>query len=441
MLNTHREFCSLFFATICFALLISPSPSRAGDWPQWRGPSGDHVSRETGLPVKWSEKEGLTWKAALPEWGTSTPAIWKDAVFVTTQEGDKLLLLRIDKQTGKIVWTRQVGSGTPPRKTPESGKRTAKFHDLHNLASPSPVTDGERVIVHFGTGDLASYTFAGEREWACNLANDHGRYTIWWGHANSPVLDENLVISVCMQDSLAGDVSDDKLSPSYLVGQDKKTGKVVWKTLRMTGANAEECDSYTTPLLHQTTIGTELIVMGGNVLDAYDPATGKQRWYLPGLTGGRTITGPTLGQGTVFATIGMRGPIHAVKTGGHGKLSETDVTWKQTQSTPDSCCPVLWNGLLFMVSDNGIASCIDAKTGEVQWRERVGGRDYKASPLAAEGRIYFLSKDGLCTVVKAGPQFEILAENKLDDEFLASPAVSDGRIFLRGRKALYAVGK
>lgn len=421
------------------SLSLLTAPVFSGDWPQWRGPTGDHVSRETGLPVKWSEKEHVAWKTPLPEWGTSTPAIWKDAVFVTTQSDDKLLLLRLDKATGKIVWTKQVATGTPVRKTPESGKRSAKFHDLHNLASPSPTTDGERVIVHFGTGDLASYTFAGEREWHRNLADEHGRYTIWWGHANSPVLNQNLVISVCMQDSLAGDVSDDKLAPSYLVAHDKRTGAVAWKTLRMTGADAEQCDSYTTPLLHQTARGMELIVMGGNQLDAYDPATGKQLWYLPGLVGGRTITGPTLANGLVYATIGMKGPIHAVKTAGSGKLTDGDVLWKQSQSTPDSCCPVVWNGLLFLVADNGVASCFDAKTGEQQWRERLGGRDYKASPLAAEGRIYFLSKDGTCSVVKAAAQFEVLSENKLDDEFLASPAVSDGTIFLRGRKSLYAI--
>src|SRR6185369_14773046 len=171
--------------SVPLTLLLLPTlltPSRAGEWPQWRGPTGDHVSRETGLPVKWGEKEHVTWKTPLPEWGTSTPAIWKDAVFLTTQNEDRLLLLRLEKATGRIVWTKQVASGTPTRKSPEQGKRSAKFHDLHNLASPSPITDGERVVVHFGTGDLASYTFDGEREWQRNLADDHGRYTIWWGH-------------------------------------------------------------------------------------------------------------------------------------------------------------------------------------------------------------------------------------------------------------------
>lgn len=415
----------------------------AGNWPQWRGPTGDDVSQETGLPLRWSETPatGIVWKSPLPEWGTSTPAIWGNSIFLTTEAGDKLQALCLDKKTGSIAWTKQVGTGAAIRKTAATAKRTMKFHDLHNLASPSPVTDGARVIFHFGNGDLASYTLAGDLEWRRNLAEENGHYTIWWGHANSPVIYENLVISVCMQDSLAG--AADTLAPSYVVAHDKRTGEQIWKTMRMTQADAEQCDSYTTPIFYNTGKRTEMILMGGNQLDAYDPATGKQLWYLPGLVGGRTITGPTLGQGVVFATTGMRGPLQAVNIAdGQGKFDPArNVLWKHTTSTSDTCCPVLWGDLLFIVTDNGIASCFNAKTGENHWKERVGGRDYKASPLAAEGRIYFLSKDGLCTVVAASTKFEKLAENKLDDEFLASPAVSDGRLYLRGKKSLYSIGK
>jgi outer membrane protein assembly factor BamB len=412
----------------------------AGNWPQWRGPTGDSVSQEQGLPVRWSETAGLAWKAKLPEWGTSTPAIWGDAVFLTSESDGQLLLMRLDKRTGDIVWTQQVGAGTARRKSADDGKRSSKFHDLHNLASPSPVTDGTRVIVHFGDGELASYTFDGKCEWRRNLAEEHGKYTIWWGHANSPVLYENLVIAVCMQDSLEG--AADKLAESYLAAYDKQTGKLVWKTSRMTGADAEQGDSYTTPIFFDAGRRTEMIVMGSNQLDAYDPQTGKQLWYLPGLVGGRTITGPTAAGGMIYTTTGMRGALQAIKPGGTGKLADTErIVWKQTQSTPDSCCPVVWNGLLFLVTDNGIASCFDAQTGAQKWRERLGGRDYKASPLAAEGRVYFLSKDGVASVVRADGKFEVLAENKLDDEFLASPAVSDGRLYLRGRHSLYSIGK
>jgi outer membrane protein assembly factor BamB len=414
----------------------------AGNWPQWRGPTGDSVSDETNLPIAWSEKDNIAWKCPLPGQGASTPAIWGNAVFVTTQQDENLLVLKIDKTTGKVEWTQEVGTGTPLRTAPKGkqGKesREQKFHGLHNMASPSPVTDGERVIVHFGNGDLAAYDFAGKQLWYRNLQKDHGMYSIWWGHANSPVLYHDLVITVCMQDSLV-DLPEAERADSYLVAHDKRTGEEKWKTLRKTQAKAEECDSYTTPLLHLAGGRAELIVMGGNQIDAYDPVTGKQLWYLPGIVGGRTITGPTQSHDLVYATQGMRGPLLAVRLGETGRLAPSAVVWKQTQATPDTCCPVLWKDLLFLISDNGIVQCYDAQTGKLHWKERLPG-DFKASPLAADGKVYFLNLAGECTVVAAAPRFEKPVVNKVADGTIASPAVSDGRLFLRGNKALYCIG-
>ena len=409
---------------------------RGENWPQWRGPRGDSTSKEQKLPLVWGEQRGIAWKAELPGWGTSTPAIWGNEIFVTSQQGDKLLLLKLDRAKGKVVWTREVGTAETPRTSP--GRTEQKFHQLHNNASPSPVTDGEVVIAHFGNGELAAYDFEGERLWHHNLQSEHGKYTIWWGHANSPVLFEGLVISVCMQDSLA-DLSG-KPAPSYLVAHDKRTGKERWKSSRMTKASAEECDSYTTPLLFQTARQWELLVMGGNQLDSYDPATGQQLWYLPGIIGGRTITGPTVGHGMAFVTQGMRKDLLAVKVDGSGELSKRSIAWKETEATPDTCCPVLWQDLLFTISDNGVAKCYDAYTGNQKWKKRLPG-DYKASPVAAEGRIYFLNLHGLTTVVAANDRYDKLAENQLDDETTASPAISNGRIYLRGKKYLYAIEK
>jgi outer membrane protein assembly factor BamB len=417
------------------------SPSHAADWPQWRGPHGDSTSDETGLPLRWSDDAGIVWKAKLPAWGTSTPAIWGDAVFVTTQQDEKLLLLKLSKRSGEVEWTREVGGGVANRK--EAAKKGAssrsaqKFHDLHNMASPSPVTDGRRMIAHFGNGDLAAYDFAGKQLWKRNLQQDHGSYTIWWGHANSPVVHRDLVISVCMQDSLV-DLGADPV-PSYVVAHDLNSGELRWKTMRMTNAKAEECDSYTTPIFHESAGRVEMILVGGDQVDAYDPATGQQLWFLPGLAKSRIITGPAIGHGMVFLTQGMRGPMHAVKLGGRGKLTADASVWKHDQSTPDSPCPVVAGDLLFTVTDNGIAQCFDARTGKLHWRERIAG-DYKASPLAADGRIYFLNTRGLTTVITAQPQFEKLAENQLSTETLASFAVSDGRIFVRGRDAMYCLG-
>ena len=227
---------------------MRPGPCRPTIGLNKRGPAGNSVSPETGLPTEWSEQKHIVWKAPLPEWGDSTPAIFGDAIFVTSESQGELILLRIDKNSGHTVWQKQVGSGKANRKEPGGENRAPKFHNLHNLASPSPVTDGQRVIVHFGNGDLASYTLDGREEWKRNLATDYGPYTIWWGHANSPVLFGNEVISVCMQDSLEGVRSD--LAPSYVVAHDKRTGKVLWKTMRMTQADAEQCDAYTTPVFY-----------------------------------------------------------------------------------------------------------------------------------------------------------------------------------------------
>jgi outer membrane protein assembly factor BamB len=412
-------------------------PLFAGNWPQWRGPDGNSTTTEKGLPLDWSEDRNVIWKCPLPGDGASTPAIWGEAIFATCQRGEDLLLVKIRKATGKIEWERTVGTGETRRSTPQP-RGQQKFHKLHNLASPSPVTDGRRVFAHFGNGDLAAYDFEGKQLWRRNLQEDHGSYTIWWGHANSPVLYHELVILVSMQDSLR----DLGMPPvdSYLVAYDQATGMQRWKTLRNTKAKAEECDAYTTPVFADVGGQTQLLVMGGNQLDGYDPATGTQRWYLPGLSGNRTITGPTVADGMVYATCGMRRDLVGVRLGGGGELPPTAVVWRTTDNTPDSPCPVVTHGLLFVVSDKGIAQCLDAHTGEAKWKERLPG-DHKASPLAAEGRIYFVGLDGHCTVVPAGPKFERLAENELADEFIASPAVSDGHLYMRGRKALYCLGK
>jgi outer membrane protein assembly factor BamB len=210
--------------------------------------------------------------------------------------------------------------------------------------------------------------------------------------------------------------------------------------MRMTGAHAEASDSYTTPIFYQAKDHVEMIVMGGNRLDAYDPATGKQLWEFAGIKGNRTITGPTLAGDLVYATTGQRHDLFAIQLGGKGKLDAKAVAWQYDKSTPDSPCPVVWDNLLFLVDDSGVAQCLDAKTGEVKWKERLRGKDFKASPVAADGKVYFLNLSGTCTVVAAKATFEKLAENDLDDDTTASMAVADGRLYIRGKKALYCIG-
>lgn len=410
----------------------------AENWPQWRGPEGNGVSRETELPVAWAEGSGAVWKCKLPEWGNSTPAIWGDAIFLTAHVADRrLLLLKIGRKTGRIEWTREVGTGSCLRGQPGSYRGRQKFHNDHNLATPSPVTDGQLAVVHFGNGDLAAYDFDGRQLWKRNLQEDHGQYTIWWGHANSPVLHEDLVISVCMQDSCR-DVQQEP-APSYVVAHDKRSGEQRWKTMRMTDASQESCDAYTTPILRRAGGRLEMVVMGGQVLDAYDPATGKRLWHLPGLVGNRLIPSPVAAGEMVFAIQGMRRALLAVKPGGDGQQSRDDVVWQFDQGTSDSSTPVVAGDWLFTITNDGIARCMDVHSGRVSWKERLQGA-YYASPLVAEGRVYFLSRQGLTTVVSASPRFERLTVNQLDDQTIASPAVSDGQIFIRGRKWLYCLG-
>ncbi len=184
---------------------------------------------------------------------------------------------------------------------------------------------------------------------------------------------------------------------------------------------------------------TQLVVMGANQLDGYDPRTGRQLWFLGGLVGGRTVTGPTASGGLVYVTHGMRGPLLAVRPGGKGELPASRVVWQYDKGTPDTPCPVVEQGILFAVSDDGIARAFDAQSGKLHWTKRLEG-DYKASPLAAAGRIYFLNTSGLCTVVAASVTFDKLAENTLSDRTLASPAAAGGQLFLRGQSALYCLG-
>jgi outer membrane protein assembly factor BamB len=431
---------SLSGSTVIFFFFVGfLPPLQADNWPQWRGPDGNGVSRETDLPVAWSEASGVVWKCPLPQWGNSTPAIWGDAIFLTSHVDDHdLLLLKINKQTGRIEWTRQVGTGSCLRGEPGSYRGRQKFHRDHNLATPSPVTDGRLVVVHFGNGDLAAYDFAGKQLWKRNLQEDYGRYTIWWGHANSPVLYKDLVISVCMQDSCS-DIQDQP-APSYVVAHDKLTGRQVWKTMRMTDATRESCDAYTTPIFRRSGNRLEMVVMGGQMLDAYDPATGKRLWYLPGLTGNRLIPSPVAAGEMIYATQGMREALLAVKPAGDGQRPRKDVVWEFDQGTSDSPTPVVAGEWLFMVTNNGVARCLDAHTGRLWWKERLRG-EYRASPLAAEGRVYFLNMDGLSTVVSASPRYDRLTENRLDDRTIATPVTSGGKIFIRGRKWLYCLGR
>ena len=320
---SHRRTC--LFVVVTLMSVAGRHTAYAENWPQWRGPRGDGTSLDTGLRFHWDAHSGIAWKTDLPEWGTSTPAIWGDAMFVTSHQGENLLALKLDRRSGAIEWTQAVGQGTAARTHPNVERQ--KFHRLHNLASPSPVTDGRLVVVHFGNGDLAAYDFAGKLLWRRNLQDDYGTYTIWWGHANSPVLYHDLVISVCMQDSLDG--VDDKPAASYLVAHDLQTGQERWKTARMTGAAAEQADAYTTPLLVDVHGARGSVGHGRQPARRLRPRDGQATMVdLAELVGRRTVTGPTAGDGMIYVTRGMRGPLLALNPDARPTAARTGIAWQ-----------------------------------------------------------------------------------------------------------------
>ncbi|MEI7684124.1 MAG: PQQ-binding-like beta-propeller repeat protein [Planctomycetota bacterium] len=416
---------------LLFALGQSDTPSQ--NWPQWRGPAGNSVAATKALPTSWSATENVVWKAPLPGWGNSTPAIWDDAIYVTTQVDDaRLLLLRLDRAKGTVVWQKEVGTGSPRRKGPVGNLR---FHDEHNMATPSPVTDGKHVWVTFGNGAIACYAADGAKVWDLDLLKDYGPLSIWWGHGSSPVIYKDLLITNVIQDPAGS-------GPSYVVAHDKLTGKKKWLTPRVTGAKGEPGDSYTTPLLHTHDGQTDLIIFGGNVLDAYNPDDGALLWSYKGVQGNRVISGPTLVGDTVVAVEGMKGPVFAVKAGGKGDVTKSNLLWKTKTkgSNPDASTPVVAHGLIFMASNNGVAYCLDAATGEELWKERLGA-EIRASPLVAGDRVYFLAKDGKASIVAAAREYKLIGQPELDEEVIASPAVAGDDLYVRTKKNLYRIGK
>jgi outer membrane protein assembly factor BamB len=417
------------FISFLFTSGAADSATAGDTWPAWRGPTQDSVSPTAKLPTHWSATENVVWKTSVPGAGNSTPAIWKDAIFVTTHDQGSLLLLRIDRASGKIVWQREVGQGAPRRTGPVGNNR---FHDENNMASPSPITDGKHVWTHFGNGDLACYDFNGERVWKLNLPERYGVYSIWWGHANSPVVAGDLIISVCMQDPKGG-------GSSYVAAHDKLTGKEKWFVKRDMGATSEPADAYTTPVLIQRDGRSELVVFGANVLDAYDPANGNQLWQCRAFKGNRVIAGPTVAGDTIYAIQGMKGPLFAVQAGGAGDVTTSHVRWKYVGATPDAASPVAANGLVFLAANDGVITGVDTTTGKQVWKERVASA-FRATPLVAGDKVYFFSKEGKAIIVDAARTFHVAAECDLGEDTIASPAVAGGHLFLRTQKHLYRIG-
>jgi outer membrane protein assembly factor BamB len=405
--------------------LAAPTAGLAGNWPQWRGPFLNGTSDERNLPLRWSPGENVAWKLALPDRSGSTPIIWGNHVFLNVAEGDDLFLWAADKRQGAVLWKRRLGGGnTRMRK--------------HNMSSPSPVTDGRHVWIMTGTGVLKAFDFAGREVWTRDIQKDYGQFGLMWGYASSPLLHEDsLYVQV-----LHGMKTDD---PSYVLRINKATGKTVWRVERPTDAIQESPDSYTTPALLRHGKATEIVITGGDVVTGHDLATGKELWRAKGLNPEnapfyRIVASPIVHDGVIYAPTRVK-PLLAFRPGGRGDVTTSHLLWS-TVNGPDVPTPVTDGKYFYIVNDKGIVYCLDAKTGkEVYGQQRLKPGTYSASPVLADGKIYVTNEDGLTSVFKAGPQFEILAENAINEYCLSSIAVSDGQLFLRTANALYAIGK
>lgn len=398
-------------------LALSPAPASAENWPMWRGPRHDGTSADPNPPLAWSPEAGIAWKSPIPGYGSSTPAVWGDRVFLTTQtEEHDEFALAVSAKTGGILWQAHVGRGF------------TKSRNGANMANPSPATDGEVVVVSFGTGELAAFDPDGRELWKRDLQEGRDK-TVWWGYAISPVIDGDRVFTAVIDE---GD--------SFVLAVDRKSGEILWKIDRPTEATGEPTNSYATPLIYDSKGRRELFVTGGTWATAYAPETGALLWKAS-IGGDRTIVGPTFHEDTVYVTSGKRGPIFAIETGGSGDVTKSAIRWSHEKSTPDCPTPVVVGPYLFAVNDSGIALCLRRSDGNLMWQERVGG-DYSSSPIVAGGNIYFSNQRGETTVVRgSGEKFEALHVNSLGDEAaMASLAIAHGRIYQRSRTHLYCIG-
>lgn len=424
-----RRRLSLALTFISLFCLVSLAVVSADNWPQWRGPMMNGISNEKNLPTKWSAEENVTWKLAMPDRSGSTPIIWDNMIFLNMADGTKsvgtLSFWAIDRATGKVLWKKPLGAGDHMMRK-------------QNMSSPSPVTDGKTVWVLTGMGVLRAFDFKGNELWMRDIQKDYGKFGLNWGYGSSPLLHENaLYVPV-----LHGMRTDD---PSYLLKLDKATGKTIWRHERPTPAHTESPDSYITPAVLKQGNSLQIVVSGGDCVTGHDPATGKELWRAYGLNPqniafNRIVNSPIVFDGLIYA--GSRGnPYMAVKAGGSGDITTTHVAWTFAAG-PDVPTPVTDGKYFYLVRDNGTLFCLDAKTGkEIYGNQRIKPGTYSASPVLADGKIYATSEEGFTVVVKAGPQFEVLAENALGDYCLSSPAISDGQIFMRTSGFLYCIGK
>ncbi len=470
--HSQKSRICLFSGTTTAALLLAcftGLSAHAANWPGWRGPNGDGTTTTAkNLPDAWSPTQNIKWKQEMPAWSGSSPVVWGDRIFLNTPSkeivaapvetppsapapgpdakkgkgkggggrgptggsigGQELLLLCLERATGKELWRKQVDQGNA-------------FKMQHNSSSPSPVTDGKLVWTVSGNGVVACFDFSGVEKWRFNLVEKYGVLGANHGYGSSPVLvDGKLVVQV-----LHGMKTKE---PSYLLALNAATGAVVWRVERATDALFESPDAYTTPAVTMIDGRRQLVVLGGNYLTGHAVTDGAELWRAGGLNPKndrtfRVVPSPTVRDGMIFAPT-RKVPLLAFKAGGKGDISTSQLAWSWTgANAPDVPSPVSDGPRFYMAGDNGTITCLDAKTGALIYGpEDTGiGRTW-ASPIIADGKIFLTGQTGETAVIQAGPTYKLLGKNALDGSYtLCTPAFVDGEIFIRTGAHLYCVTK
>jgi outer membrane protein assembly factor BamB len=440
------------FALSILSLILLLRESVAQDWPQWRGPASNGLSSESGLPVRWSPDENIAWKASLAGIGASSPIIWGDRVFVTSQKGT------IPLQGGMYPQLARDDQDLASRENPIGGPRTEsspadkdvfliveafrrtdgiklweyrtratgefpQLHEKHNLATPTPVTDGNLVYAWFGTGQLVALDMEGKPVWTRHIGKEYAPFTTNWGHGSSLTLYRDILILLC-----------DHTQDSYLLALDKSNGKERWKVDRGKGKI-----SHSTPLVIPGPESEELIINSSERIDAYDPSDGKLLWYA-GSQRQTPVPSPVFHNGVIYLSRGYRNSdFLAIRPGGRGDVSESNILWRAPGGASYVPSILYYEGLLYVTNEVGIVTCADASTGKAVWRQRLGGIFF-ASPVAGDGKVYMVSETGETFVLRAGREPKILAKNSLEERMIASPAISNGHIFLRSDGTLFCIG-
>ncbi|MEO8426717.1 MAG: PQQ-binding-like beta-propeller repeat protein [Verrucomicrobiota bacterium] len=417
----HRM-AGFLFGIAASAIISNASGEQVENWPEFRGPTGQGHSMARNLPLEWkaaSEGPGtnIVWKQGIPGKGWSSPVFYDGRIYLTSAVGGNdasslsLRAICVNASDGRILWNAEVFSRD----------NLTRIHEKNSHASPTPLVEGNRLYVHFGHNGTACLDLRGNIVWR----NTSIVYEPVHGSGGSPILADDKLIFSC-----------DGASDPFVVALDKATGKVLWKTRRE--SDAKKKFSFSTPLLIDVEGQKQVISPGSGVVCAYDPATGREIWRVR-YDGYSVVPRPVYGHGLVFFSTGFDHPsVMAIRPNGLGDVTETHVVWTVSRGAPNTPSPLLVGEELYLVSDIGLASCLDAQTGKVYWQERVVG-NCSGSPVYAGGRIYIQDEQGLGVVIKPGRKFQKLAGNPLGERTLASYAIGDDALFIRGEVHLYRI--